>query len=150
MQNSPGIAIAALVAALALGLITVLSVMAGIGGDRALSELQTGASAWALALALFGVQGIVSLVVEGRQLVLGAIEPHMGVRSSLMIATLSIVVFLLAGATGLAIISGRPTAVIGSAAGTACLVLGLLLLFYKEAFVGHEAHLESRNDGIPW
>ena len=56
-------------------------------------------------------------------------------------------------AVGLAIltfVSGQPTAVVGSTAGAGCLVLGLLLLFYKEAFIGHEAHLEPRNDGVPW
>jgi hypothetical protein len=124
--------------------------MAGVGGDPALTELQIGASAWALALGIFGIQGIVSVVVEGRQVVLGTIEPRLSHRLSVAIAALSVLVFLLAGATGLAIIWGQPTAVIGSAAGAACLVLGVLLLFYKEAFVGHEAHLEPRQDGIPW
>ncbi len=69
---------------------------------------------------------------------------------SAAIAGLSVLLVMLAGLTGLAIISGQPTALVGSAAGAGCLVLGLLLLFYKEAFVGHEAHLEPRNDGVPW
>jgi hypothetical protein len=60
------------------------------------------------------------------------------------------VLLILAGLTGLAIVSGQPTAVVGTAAGAGCLDLGLLLLLYKEAFVGHEAHLEPRQDGIPW
>jgi len=69
---------------------------------------------------------------------------------SIAIAALSVLLFILAGLTGLAIVSGQPTAVIGSAAGAGCLDLGLLLLFYKEAFIGHEAHLEPRQDGVPW
>ena len=56
----------------------------------------------------------------------------------------------LAGLTAFAIVSGRPTAIVGSAAGAGCLTLGLLLLVYKEALIGHEAHLEPRQDGIPW
>jgi hypothetical protein len=60
------------------------------------------------------------------------------------------VLFAVSALTGLAIVSGQSTAVIGSAAGAGCLLLGLLVLLYKEAFIGHEAHLESRHDGIPW
>ena len=50
MQNSPGIPLAALVVAIALAIITMLSVIAGVGGGIALNELQLGATAWALAL----------------------------------------------------------------------------------------------------
>ena len=160
MQNSPGIPLAAFVAAIVLGGATIASVMLGVGGDPALNELQIGAAAWALTLAMFSAQGIVSIVLEGRQLFLGTIGPRLtnplrapryGVDPlSAAVAALSVLLFILAGLTGLAIVSGQPTAVIGTAAGAGCLDLGLLLLLYKEAFVGHEAHLESRQDGIPW
>ena len=40
MQNSPGIPVAALIVAIALATITILSLMAGVGGDPALNELQ--------------------------------------------------------------------------------------------------------------
>ena len=63
MQNSPGIPLAALVVAIALATVTILSVIAGIGGGTALNELQIGATAWALALGLFGLQGVVSIIV---------------------------------------------------------------------------------------
>ena len=66
MQNSPGIPLVALLVALALAGVTALSVIAGVGGGVALNELQIGATAWALALGLFGVEGFVSIVVEGR------------------------------------------------------------------------------------
>jgi len=160
MQNSPLIPVAAFLVAIALASVTVVSLMAGVGGNPALNELQIGATAWALTLAVFGVQGIVSIVLEGRQLFVGTIEPRLdplrasryGVHNllSVAIAALSVLLFILAGLTGLAIVSGQPTAVIGSAAGAGCLDLGLLLLFYKEAFIGHEAHLEPRQDGVPW
>jgi len=160
MQNSPLIPLAAFVVAIALASVTVVSLMAGVGGNPALNELQIGATAWALTLGVFGVQGIVSIVLEGRQLFVGTIEPRLNpLRASrygvdnllgVAIAALSVLLFILAGLTGLAIVSGQPTAVIGSAAGAGSLDLGLLLLFYKEAFIGHEAHLEPRQDGVPW
>jgi len=129
---------------------TIVSVMAGVGGDPALNELQIGAAAWALTLAIFAVQGIVSIVLEGRQLLVGTIGPRLTNPLSAAVAALSVLLLILAGLTGLAIVSGQPTTVVGTAAGAGCLDLGLLLLLYKEAFVGHEAHLEPRQDGIPW
>jgi hypothetical protein len=150
MQNSPGIPLAALVVAIGLATATILSLLAGVGGDPPLNELQIGAAAWALTLGMFGVQGIVSIVVEGRQVFLGTIEPRLNTPLSAATAALSVLLLVLAGLTGLAIVSGQPTGVIGGAAGAGCLDLGLLLLFYKEAFIGHEAHLEPRQDGVPW
>ena len=150
MQNSPGIPLAAFVVAIVLAGATIGSVMAGVGGDPALNELQIGAAAWAVTLAMFGAQGIVSIVLEGRQVFPGSIKPRLSNPLSAAIAVLSAVLFVLAGVTGFAIVSGQSTALIGTAAGAGCLDLGLLLLLYKEAFVGHEAHLEPRHDGIPW
>ena len=129
---------------------TIVSVMAGVGGDPALNELQIGAAAWAVTLAMFGAQGIVSIVLEGRQLFVGTIGPRLTNPLSAAVAALSVLLLILAVLTGLAIVSGQPTTVVGTAAGAGCLDLGLLLLLYKEAFVGHEAHLEPRQDGIPW
>jgi len=150
VQNSPGIPLAAFVVAIVLAGATIVSVMAGVGGDPALNELQIGAAAWAVTLAMFGAQGIVSIVLEGRQLFVGTIGPRLANPLSAAIAACSILLLILAGLTGLAIVSGQPTAVVGTAAGAGCLDLGLLFLLYKEAFVGHEAHLEPRQDGIPW
>ena len=150
MQNSPGIPLASLIVAIALVIVTAVSGMAGVGRDPALTELQIGATAWALALGIFGVQGLVSIIVEGRQVLPGIIKPRLNSSLSAVIAAASILLFMLAGLTGLAIVSGQSTAVIGTAAGAGCLDLGLLLLFYKEAFIGHEAHLDVRQDGVPW
>jgi hypothetical protein len=150
MQNPPGVPLVALVAAAALAGITLLSVIAGVGGGVALNELQIGAAAWALALGLFGAEGCISIVVEGRELVPGVVKPRMNNHIGAAIASLSIVLFSLAGVTGVAIASNQSPTVIGLAAGSGCFTLGLLLLFYKEAFVGHEAHLELRQDGVPW
>ena len=45
MRNSPGIPLAAFVVAIVLVGATIVSVMAGVGGDPALNELQIGAAA---------------------------------------------------------------------------------------------------------
>jgi len=39
---------------------------------------------------------------------------------------------------------------IGSLAGLGALLLGFMLIPYKEGFVGGEAHFDDRNDGVPW
>src|SRR5438132_14024719 len=119
VQNSPGIPLAAFVVAIILAGATIVSVMAGVGRDPALNELQIGAAAWALTLATFGVQGIVSIVLEGRQLFVGTIGPRLpnplrapryGVDPlSAAIAALSVLLLILVGRTGLAIVSGQPT-----------------------------------------
>jgi hypothetical protein len=132
MQNSAGLPLLALIGALVLGALTVASVVAGIGGDPALTELQIGATAWAFALAIYGVMGIVSVVVEGRQLVLGTHQARATNLRSAAIAGASSLLFVLAGTTAFAIVAGQPTAVIGAAAGVACLDLSLLLILYKE------------------
>jgi hypothetical protein len=150
VQNSPGIPLAAFGVAIVLAGATILSVMAGVGGDPALNELQIGAAAWAVTLAMFGAQGIVSIVLEGRQLFVGTIGPRLTDPLSAAIAGCSVLLMILAGLTGLAIVASQPTAVVGTAAGAGCFDLGLLLLLYKEACVGHEAHLEPRQDGTPW
>src|SRR5579859_3510476 len=126
MSNSPGIPLAAVVVAILLAGATSVSVMAGVGGDPALNELQIGAAAWALTLGMFGVQGFVSIVVEGRQLFVGTLGPRLTNPLSLAIAATSILLLLLAGLTGLVIVSGQPTTVVGSLAAAGCLDLGLI------------------------
>jgi hypothetical protein len=117
VQNSPGIPLAAFVGAIVLAGATIFSVMAGVGADPALNELQIGAAAWAVTLAMFGAQGIVSIVLEGRQLRVGTIGPRLTSPLSVAIAACSILLLVLAGLTGLAIVAGQPTAVVGTAAG---------------------------------
>ena len=39
---------------------------------------------------------------------------------------------------------------LGIAAGAGCMSLAVLLIFYKEAFLGDEARFDDREDGIPW
>jgi hypothetical protein len=115
-----------------------------------LSESQIGLVAWALTLAIFGLQGVVSILLEGRELRPGRFAPRLTSPLSLVIGILSGLLFAVAAFLGFAIASGLSTAVVGSAAGAGCLVLALLMLLFKEAFVGHESHIDLRDDGVPW
>jgi hypothetical protein len=150
VQNSPSIPIAAFVVALILVVATVVSSLTGLGGQPALTELQIGFVAWAFMLVVFAVQGAISIALEGRQVHLGTTVPRLTALRSAAIVGLSVLLLALAGLVGLAIVSGQPTAVVGSTAAAGCLVLALLLLVYKEAFIGHEAHLDPREDDVPW
>lgn len=63
---------------------------------------------------------------------------------------LAAVLLALESGLGGVILTGQPVSLVGLTAGAGCLVLALLLVAYKEAFVGHEARLDPRKDGIPW
>jgi len=94
VQNSPLIPLAAVVVAVGLAILTFVSLMIGVGGGPALNELQIGATAWALALTIYGVQGMVSVVVEGRQVSLGWIQPRLSTPLSAAIAGLSVLLLI--------------------------------------------------------
>jgi len=142
MSNSLRIPLVALGGALVL----VIAALAGGSASPALSELQIGLVAWAFTLGVFAVQGAVSIGLEGRRLQPGVRPPRLTRRRSAAMLALSGLLLGLAGLVGLAIISGQSTPIVGTIAGAGCFVLALLLLLSKEAFIGHEAHLESRTD----
>ena len=116
----------------------------------ALTELEIGLVAWALALAIFGVQGLLSVAIEGRELRPGRAEPRLTDPLSVAIAAFALALLAISPLLGIAILGGWPPAGVGTLAGAGCLILGLLLVLYKEAFVGAEAALDERDDGIPW
>jgi hypothetical protein len=150
MQNAPALPIGAILGSMLLAVAAVVSVVSHAGGQAALSESQIGLVAWALTLAIFGLQGVVSILLEGRELRPGRFAPRLTSPLSLVIGILSGLLFAVAAFLGFAIASGLSTAVVGSAAGAGCLVLALLMLLFKEAFVGHESHIDLRDDGVPW
>jgi H+/Cl- antiporter ClcA len=65
MQNSPGIPLAALVVAIALAIITTLSVVAGVGGGVALNELQIGLTLGQIWLLVLSVPLLVGAAMFG-------------------------------------------------------------------------------------
>ena len=151
MDNSPRLPTVSLVVAVALALLTARLASTGDPGSVfRLSEIQIGLAGIALTLAIFGAQGLISVALEGRQLKPGRSAPRL--TDPLTGAILVLVVVLLATAWWLAssLLGGSGVTQVGLAAGVGCIALALLLVVYKEAFVGDEAHFDRRDDGIPW
>jgi hypothetical protein len=150
MRNSPALPTSALVVAAAL--VALLGLVRLMRADLAapLSELEIGLAAWAFVLGLFGAQGLISILLEGAELRPGVTAPRLTRLLTLAIVVLAAVLLGLAFLLGGAILTGQPVSVVGLTAGAGCLVLALLLVAYKEAFVGDEARLDPRKDGIPW
>jgi hypothetical protein len=148
MNNSPVLPIVSLI--LAGLLATAVAVTIGPGGAVPLSELQLGAVGGALTLGVFGVQGLLSVGLEGRQLRPGISPPHLTNPLSAAIVLVSLLLFADALLLGYGIVIGWRTVALGVAAGAGCLFLATLLVFYKEAFLGDEARFDDREDGVPW
>ena len=117
---------------------------------EALSELEIAFVAFGLTLLVFAVQGFVSVALEGRELHVGRIMPHLTSRisTSLMLGSIALLVLALVLGTGIGL--GWSVKIIGSLAGIGSVLLALMLAPYKEGFVGSEAHFDDRNDGVPW
>jgi nitroreductase len=147
VRNSPLLPGVALVLAVALAL---AAISANPGQLIPLTELQLGALGGALAFAVFGVQGLISVLLEGRELRPGAAAPQLTNPLSAAIVVVSLLLFADAVFLGYGIVTGWDTARLGVAAGAGCVFLAALLIFYKEAFLGDEARFDDREDGIPW
>ncbi|GAC1317369.1 MAG: hypothetical protein NVSMB2_11000 [Chloroflexota bacterium] len=150
MRNSRGVPLSALLAATALGVLLGASRLMRGNTAAPLSELEIGLAAWAFAMGVFGAQGLISIALEGSELRLGVTAPRLTGPLTWAIVGLSAALLGIALLLGTAILAGQPVAVVGVAAGAGCLILALLLVAYKEAFVGDEARLDARKDGIPW
>jgi hypothetical protein len=120
------------------------------GRPLPLSELQLGAVGGALTFAVFGIQGLISVLLERRELRPGMAPPHLTNPLSAAIVIVSILLFGDALLLGYGIVIGWGTAALGVAAGAGCVFLATLLVCYKEAFLGDEARFDDREDGVPW
>lgn len=147
MRNSPTLPTIALVIACFVGLYVAIDTGNASGP---LTTLQLGGAGVALALAIFGVQGLISVLIEGQELRPGRTPARLTDPLSAGIVVLSIALFAVAVALGYGIADGWRIEIIGSLAGAGCIDLALLLVFYKEAFVGDEAGFDNRDDGVPW
>jgi hypothetical protein len=151
MDNSPRLPIVSLVLAVALSVVAVLSYLSGDEGDVfVLSETEIGLAATAFTLAIFGIQGLISILLEGRRLHIGLVPPRLTDPLSIGIVVLSLLLFGIAITLAYGLVSDWSPIAIGAAAGAGCIVLATLLVFYKEAFVGDEASFDQREDGVPW
>ena len=152
MDNSPRLPVVSLLLA---GVFTALTAIAyATRGDHDgpfhLTELEIGLAGAAFSLAIFGVQGLISVLLEGRELHPGIVRPRLTDPLSLAIVVFSLVLFADAILLGYGLISDWGPRAIGTLAGVGCIVLATLLVFYKEAFVGDEACFDEREDGVPW
>ena len=148
MTNSPRLPVVALILASLLAIAAAAAI--DPGRPLPLSELQLGAVGGALTLAVFGIQGLISVLLEGRELRLGMAPPHLTNPLSGAIVIVSIFLFGDALLLGYGIVIGWGTAALGVAAGAGCVFLATLLVCYKEAFLGDEARFDDREDGVPW
>ena len=148
MTNSPRLPIVALILAGLLAIAAAATI--DPGGPLPLSELQLGAVAGALTLGVFGIQGLLSVLLEGRELRPGMAPPHLTNPLSAAIVIVSILLFGDALLLGYGIVTGWGIAALGVAAGAGCVFLATLLVCYKEAFLGDEARFDDREDGVPW
>jgi NO-binding membrane sensor protein with MHYT domain len=148
VTNSLRLPLLSLVAALALFAIAAATTSPEHAAP--LNELGLGAVGVGLALAVFGIQGIISVALEGRQLRPGIAPPHLTNPLSAGVVIVSLLLFVDAVFLGYGIVSGQDTTWLGIAAAFGCLCLAVVLIFYKEAFLGDEACFDDREDGIPW
>ncbi|MDP9366200.1 MAG: hypothetical protein M3Q10_18595 [Chloroflexota bacterium] len=151
MDNSPRLPTVSILLAIGLGLITGASFLSREVGDVPfLSEAEIGMVAIGFTLAIFGVQGLISVLLEGRQLHPGIVRPRLTDPLSIAIIVSSVVLFGIAVALAYGIVLDWSPIALGLVAGAGCLILAMLLVFYKEAFVGDEACFDDREDGVPW
>ena len=148
MTNSPRLPVVALILASLLAIAAAAAI--DPGRPLPLSELKLGAVGGALTLAVFGIQGLISVLLEGRELRPGMAPPHLTNPLSGAIVIVSIFLFGDALLLGYGIVIGWGTAALGVAAGAGCVFLATLLVCYKEAFLGDEARFDDREDGVPW
>lgn len=151
MRNSPVLPYVSIVVAAILGVVTLVSYFLRSRGDVfSLSELEIGLVAVAFTLLIFATEGLISVLLEGRELHLGRARPRLTNPLSLAIVAFSLLLFAISIALGIGLINDWDPEIIGLLAGAGCIDLALLLVFYKEAFVGDEAHFDQRDDGVPW
>jgi hypothetical protein len=148
VTNSPRLPIVSLILAGFLAIAAAVTI--NPGEPLPLSELQLGAVGGALTLVVFGIQGLISVLLEGRELRPGMTPPHLTNPLSAAIVVVSLLLFGDALLLGYGIVIGWETASLGVAAGAGCVFLATLLVCYKEAFLGDEARFDDREDGVPW
>jgi hypothetical protein len=145
MRNSRGLPIISLAAAAVLALIVLAT-----HGDGPLTELELGGAAWVVGLTIYGLQGLISIAIEGEELKPGRMPPHLTDPLSLGIAILSIAVIVIAALLGYGVSSDWSVRTLGFIAGIGCIAIASIAVFYKEGFIGDEARFDERDDGVPW
>ena len=145
MRNSTRLPAVSLLVSLALAATVWLT-----HGDGPLTELELGGIAWAIALAIFGLQGLLSVLVEGEELHPGRVPPRLTGPLTVGIVVFSLTLLAIATALAYGLTADWGPEAIGALAGAGSLAVAFILVFYKEGFVGDEARFDEREDGVPW
>jgi len=119
-------------------------------GDGPLTELQLGEIGMSVTLTVFGIQDLISVLIEGQELRPGRTPERLTGPLSISIVVTSLALLSIAVALAYGVAAGWRLEAIGSLASVGCIALSLLLVFYKEAFIGDEANFDNRQDGVPW
>lgn len=126
-----------------------------LGPQPALAVGQIGLMAFGMLLLVYGVVGLASVWLEGRELRPGRREPSRGVAPTLIGLLLCVVDAALAGVFvrlvvhGLATETASPEAE-GVVAGTLFLCSALLLAVYKKYFAEDEVTTDDPGSEVPW
>ena len=147
MRNSWGLPVAGMIASAILAVLVMGQ--HGFNSDH-LSEVELGAVAGALCLFIFGVQGIVSVLIDGEELKPGKRPPHLTNKLLATMVVLSVLLVVVAIALAYCLAAGWGVGTLGLLAGAGCFLLAALLVGYKEALLGDEARFDQRDDGVPW
>jgi hypothetical protein len=116
-----------------------------------LDAYQIALIAWGFVLALYGVQGVLSVWLEGRELKLKG----QGERPREPLWVLVVILALTALELLLAVrfVLGLPTAParqLALDAGLLFMVLAVMLVLYRKYYVADEVMAQERDDGVPW
>jgi hypothetical protein len=131
-------------------LAVVLLIVTPEGGRTPLTEVELGLVAAVVSLGVYGAQGLLSVALEGEELRPGRHGGRLTDPISVAIVVFSIALFAIAVSLAWGIAGDWNYRRLGILAGAGSLILALLLVFYKEAFVGDEASFDNREDGVPW
>jgi hypothetical protein len=147
MRNSAGLPIVAIVIGIAMLLLVANNHAVNPGH---FNVVEIGAIAAAATLFVYGAMGLISVLVEGRELQPGTTPPHLTGSLSASIAVISLLLVVTGGALAYGIADDWGITPIGLLAGLGCFLMAALFVAYKEGFLGEEARFDRRDDGVPW
>ncbi len=116
-----------------------------------LKAYQIGLVAWTFLLALFGIQGLITVYLEGQ-----ATEPHRGEAREgspwavLLLAMLLAVELAFSVLFARGLYGGAPSELLALYGGAIFFALAAMLIVYRRCFVRDEVIAEEREDDFPW
>lgn len=115
-----------------------------------LDAYQIALIAWGFLLAVYGVQGVLSVWLEGRELVPGPKDRPQAL-FWVLLAGLVLVVFEVYWAVKfVGELTTAPPRQLALDAALLFLDLALMLVLYRRYFIAHEVLSQDRDDGVPW